>query len=53
MRMNQDDKLTAEDVVNNYSMYELIDIFYAYGEEKLSKMESINKSFFEKNKRLT
>ena len=38
MRMNQDEKLTAEDVVNNYSLYELIDIFYAYGEEKLSKI---------------
>ncbi len=37
MRMNQDDSKTAADVVNNYSMYELIDIFYAYGEENLSK----------------
>ena len=37
MRMNQDDSRTAADVVNNYSMYELIDIFYAYGEENLSK----------------
>ena len=37
MRMNQDDKLSAADVVNNYSMYELVDIFYAYGEENLSK----------------
>ena len=37
MRMNQDDSRTAADVVNNYSMYELVDIFYAYGEENLSK----------------
>jgi 16S rRNA (cytosine1402-N4)-methyltransferase len=37
MRMNQDDKLSAADVVNNCSMYELVDIFYAYGEENLSK----------------
>ena len=37
MRMNQDDKLTASDIVNNYSMWELCDIFYAYGEESLSK----------------
>ena len=37
MRMNQDDSKSAADVVNNYSMYELIDIFYAYGEESLSK----------------
>ena len=37
MRMNQEDSKTAADVVNNYSMYELCDIFYAYGEENLSK----------------
>ena len=37
MRMNQEDSKTAADVVNNYSMYELCDIFYAYGEESLSK----------------
>ena len=37
MRMNQDDEKTAADVVNNYSMWELTDIFYAYGEENLSK----------------
>ena len=37
MRMNQDDSLSAYEIVNNYSLSELIDIFYAYGEEKLSK----------------
>ena len=37
MRMNQEDSKTAADVVNSYSMYELCDIFYAYGEESLSK----------------
>lgn len=34
MRMNQDDILTAETIVNTYSENELIRIFYQYGEEK-------------------
>ena len=38
MRMNQEDKVSAYEVVNNYSLDELIDIFYTYGEEKLSKV---------------
>ncbi len=36
MRMNREDKLTAYDVVNNYSYEELTKIFYRYGEEKYS-----------------
>lgn len=32
MRMNQDQKLNAKDVVNNYSQYELEKIFKEYGE---------------------
>ena len=36
MRMNQDGKLTAKDVVNNYTFEELKKIFYMYGEEKFS-----------------
>lgn len=34
MRMNQEDILTACDVVNNYSESQLRHIFYQYGEEK-------------------
>ncbi len=34
MRMNQNQKLNAYDVVNNYSQEELIKIFKIYGEEK-------------------
>lgn len=34
MRMNQNQKLNAYDVVNNYSQEELIKIFKVYGEEK-------------------
>ncbi|MCI9110498.1 MAG: 16S rRNA (cytosine(1402)-N(4))-methyltransferase RsmH [Bacilli bacterium] len=34
MRMNRDDKLTAYEIVNEYSYEQLTDIFYKYGEEK-------------------
>lgn len=34
MRMNQDQELSAYDVVNTYSLKELIKIFKVYGEEK-------------------
>ena len=37
MRMDKNATLKAEDVVNNYSLEDLIDIFYKYGEEKFSK----------------
>ena len=37
MRMNQNQELSAYEVVNNYSEDELIKIFYEYGEEKYSK----------------
>ncbi len=38
MRMNQQDSLTAEDVVNNYSEEKLCDVFRSYGEERKSKL---------------
>ena len=37
MRMNKDDKISALDVVNNYSEENLAKIFLEYGEEKYSK----------------
>ena len=37
MRMNKEQQLTAEEVINNYSKEELSDIFFKYGEEKFSK----------------
>lgn len=37
MRMNQNGKFSALDVVNKYTEEELIRIFYEYGEEKYSK----------------
>lgn len=37
MRMDKTSGLTAKDVVNSYTYEELINIFFKYGEEKLSK----------------
>lgn len=37
MRMNQDDKVSAYDVVNNYTVDSLANIFFTYGEEKYAK----------------
>ena len=37
MRMNQEDQMTAADIVNDWSEQELARIFYEYGEEKKSR----------------
>jgi len=37
MRMNREQELTAEEIINTYSKEKLSDIFYKYGEEKFSK----------------
>ena len=52
MRMDQESTKTASDIVNNYKEEELSDIFYRYGEEKLSK--AIAKKIVEvrKNKKI-
>lgn len=52
MRMNLSSKLSAKDVVNNYSEKELIEIFFNYGEEKTAR--SIAKKIVEcrKNKQI-
>ena len=38
MRMDRTCKLTAEEVVNTYTFDQLTDIFFIYGEEKMSKV---------------
>ena len=38
MRMNKDGKICAKDIVNSYSKEKLMQVFYEYGEEKLSKV---------------
>ncbi len=40
MRMNLNNKVSAKDIVNTYSDEKLWDIFFKYGEEKLSKVIS-------------
>ena len=45
MRMNREDKLSAYEIVNNYSVEELLDIFFKYGEEKYAR--SIAKKIIE------
>lgn len=37
MRMDQEQSLTASDIINHWSEKELADIFYHYGEERLSR----------------
>ena len=37
MRMNQDARLTAYEVVNHYDYHDLVRIFFKYGEDKFSK----------------
>jgi 16S rRNA (cytosine1402-N4)-methyltransferase len=37
MRMNQEQELTAYDIVNDWSYNQLVSIFFKYGEEKFSK----------------
>lgn len=37
MRMNQEQELTAFDIVNHWSYHDLVSIFFKYGEEKFSK----------------
>lgn len=37
MRMNREQDLTAYNVVNTYDYYDLVRIFYKYGEDKFSK----------------
>ena len=49
MRMNQDSKLDAYKVVNEYSYEKLRDIFYKYGEEKFSN--SIAKKMVEEREK--
>ena len=42
MRMDQDQSLSAYDVVNKYKESDLVNIFYKYGEEKFSRQIASN-----------
>ncbi len=37
MRMNKEESTTAKDIVNDYSLEKLTEVFYSYGEEKMSR----------------
>lgn len=52
MRMNLENKLTAKIVVNTYKEEELVNYFYQYGEEKLSKVIAKNIVKERKNKEI-
>lgn len=52
MRMNQEQKLTAKEVVNTYSEEELSNILYEYGEERYSKQIAKNICKYRKDKEI-
>ncbi len=53
MRMNQDSKISAKDIVNNYTKEELTKIFFTYGEEKMSKVIAQKIITYRQNKLIT
>lgn len=52
MRMNRNDKLSAYEVVNNYSSTELSKIIFNYGEEKYAKSIASNIVKYRENKKI-
>ena len=52
MRMDKNQSLTAEYVVNNYSEEKLADIIYKYGEEKFSRRIAKNICEYRKNEKI-
>lgn len=52
MRMDKTQKLTAKEVVNNYSEEKLADIIYEYGEERFSRQIAKNVCIYRKNKEI-
>ena len=52
MRMDQDAKLSAYDVVNNYEESKLREIFYKFGEEKFAASIARNIVKYRQNKRI-
>ena len=52
MRMDKSAKLSAKEVVNNYSAQELMNIFFKYGEEKYAKSIANKIVEYRKNKEI-
>lgn len=53
MRMDRRENITAEDIINDYSLEELTSIFYKYGEEPRSKIIANEIINYRQNKRIT
>ncbi len=53
MRMNKQDELTAEKIVNDYSLEDLTNIFYIYGEERFSKGIAMKIVSYREKERIT
>lgn len=53
MRMNQESKLTAKKILNEYSEEQLLKLLYEYGEEKLAKNIVKNILEFRRDKEIT
>ncbi len=53
MRMNQDQELTAEIIVNEYPFNDLVNIFFRYGEEQFSKQIARKIEQYREAKRIT
>ena len=52
MRMDKSQKLTAKEIVNNYTEEDLANIIYKYGEEKFSRKIAKNICEYRKNKQI-
>ena len=53
MRISKASKLTAEDIVNNYSCEELADIFYYCGEERKARVIARKICYWRKKEKIT
>lgn len=53
MRMSKEIKLKAEEIINNYNLEKLADIFYHYGEEKKARIIARRICHYRAKKRIT
>jgi 16S rRNA (cytosine1402-N4)-methyltransferase len=53
MRMNQENKLQAEEIINNYPQEELADIFYHYGEERKARLIARKICYWRQKEKIT
>lgn len=53
MRMSKEIKLKAEEIINNYNLEKLADIFYHYGEEKKARIIARRICHYRSKKRIT